>query len=133
MARIENQTAPLDTYGASPQLISFFMVGNGTSAPTVATVGGAPLVASSTRSDVGINVVVLNVPVNQVVAHTAVVDDDAPDGSTATIGTITSEGTATPLSFTVYTYTSGSLADMGVGRKIRVNLRVRKSAWGNML
>lgn len=132
--RIENQTAPLETYGASPQQIDFFMVGNGTSAPTLATVGGCPLIASITRNSTGVNTIVLNVPINQVIRYSAAVDEAAtPDGSTATIGSFTNEATASNLSFKVYTYTSGSAADMASGRKIRISLRVRKSNWGSML
>jgi hypothetical protein len=132
--RIENQTLPLETYGSSPQEIAIFLVGNGSSAPTVATVGGAAIVSTIVRASTGVNTVTLTVPINQVIyAHASPDDAASPDGSTATVSAITGEGTSANLSFKVNTFTSGSLADMASGRKIRILLRVRKSNWGKML
>lgn len=139
MSRIENQTGPLETYGYSPQEITFSFLGNGSSNPDVTKVQGCALVASLTHAATGEINVALNVPVNAVISHEADIDELAsPDGSYCTIGNFANEGTSSNLTFTVCVFTPGGtyaqkpLADPGAGRRITVRLRVKKSASGVM-
>lgn len=131
--RIEQGRRELNTYGADPEEISFYLLGAGTAAPTFGAGCPGAMVGTITRGGAGKYTVNLNVPVYAVIAHIASVDDTAsPDFSTATIGNFANEATTTGLSFQLNTITSGSAADMAANRKIRIRLRIQRSNWGKM-
>jgi len=133
MARTEYQNEPLRTYGASPEEITFYLVGAGAAAPTFGGGCAGGMVATITRASAGKYSVALSVPVYKVVSHTVSIDDTAtPDFSSGTIGPITNEATANGMTFQLNIATSGSAADMAAGRKIRIRLRVQRSYWGVM-
>ena len=89
------------------------------------------LVASFNRTAAGVIVVTLIQPYLKLVAAAADVDDTADDGAYATVGTITNEGTSTPLTFTIRTRSAaGTKADMAAGRKISVFLAFQNEAAG---
>ena len=139
MSRIETQSSPLLTYGASPEEIAFSFLGNGASTPLLTSVQGCALIASLTHVSTGIIAVTMTVPINLVIIPDGNIDELAsPDSSWVTVGDFANEGTSTPLTFQVSVWTPGAtyaqkpLADPAVGRRVSVRLRVRRSAWGAM-
>lgn len=121
---------PSQNYGSGRVYCEFNFLSNNTSSPVLTSVDGADVVASLSRSGAGVIVVTLKDAFNKVITASADLDDTANDGSYATIGGITNEGTATPLSFTVRTrVAAGTLTDF-TARKVYVVLSLRNGNWG---
>ena len=126
-------TFPSIGYGFGRIYGEFCFQANNTSTPLLSTVQGdaGQLVASFNRTAAGVIVVTLIQPYHKLVAAAADVDDTADDGAYATVGTITNEGTSTPLTFTIRTrVAAGTKADMAAGRKISVFLAFQNEAAG---
>jgi hypothetical protein len=122
---------PAQSYGSGRIYLEFELLGAGAAALTASTDTGG-VVASISRSGVGINVVTLKDAFVKVVEKGAEVDDTANDGAYATVSDVTNEGTNTPLQFTIRTRSAaGALADMAAGRKVGVHMSFRDTkGWG---
>lgn len=115
---------PSQGYGQSRVYCEFFFLTNNTSAPLLSTVDGADIVASFSRSGAGVIVITLKDTFNKVIYASADIDDTG-SGDYATVGNITNEGTASPITLTVRTrVAAGTLTDF-TGRKVSVNLALR--------
>lgn len=110
--------------------VEFELLGAGAAALTLST-DAAPFVSGITRSNTGIFVVTLKDAWTKLVHASAEPDDTADDGAYATIGTVTNEGTATPLAFTIrFRAATGTKADPAASRRIRVSLALRNGNVG---
>jgi len=117
---------PAQGYGINRVYAEFELLGAGASALTVPTNPGANIVASVTRSGVGIFVVTLKDAFNKVLFKSAELDDTLNDGSYATASDVTNEGTALPIVFTIRTRSAaGVLADPAVARRVGVAMVLR--------
>lgn len=121
---------PSLSYGSSRVYGEFCFDTNNTSSPLTTTFDGSDLIASITRSGVGVLVVVLKDTFNKVVALDASLDDSANDGAYATVGTVINEGTSTPIGFTIrLRAATGTLTDYAA-RRVRVACAFRNGNWG---
>ncbi len=122
---------PSQSAAAARVYIEFELKGAGAAVLT-ASKDAANVVASISRSGVGINVVTMKDAFNYVVFKSAEPDDTANDGAYATVSDVTNEGTATPLQFTIRTRAAaGTAADLAAGRRLGVNLCLRNGpGWG---
>lgn len=107
--------------------LTFELLGAGASALTIpAAGGGANVVASVSRSSAGLFVVTLKDAWNKCLYKSADIDDTLNDGAYATCGTVLNEGTATPLSFQIFTrVAAGTVGDPAAARRIGVSLCMR--------
>ena len=120
---------PSQSYGSSRVYCELELAGAGAAAPTYVT--GADIVASITRSGVGVYVVTLKDSFNKVLYKAAELDDTLNDGGYATCSDVLNEGTATPIKFTIRTRSAaGAAADAAVGRRIGVSIAFRNGNWG---
>jgi hypothetical protein len=105
----------------------FELLGAGASALTIPVDGGgAAFVQSVSRSGAGVFVVTMKDAWSKVVSKGADLDDTLNDGGYATMGTVTNEGTALPLTFTVrIRAAAGTLADPAAARRISIKLTMR--------
>lgn len=123
---------PSFSYGSGRVFLDFSFDANGASNPALTTLRGVGVdtVLSLTRTGVGIIVVALRDAFPQVVRADSFLDDTTNDGAFATLGNITSEGTATGLSFTVRTRAvAGALTDFSA-RRVGCSLVLRNGNWG---
>lgn len=69
---------------------------------------------------------------NKVISHSAELKEVVAGGSGdyATIGNFTGEGTATPLSFAVYTFNAAGTAQNDSTKTMSINLALRNGNWG---
>lgn len=118
---------PANSYGLQRVYLEAELLGNGAAALTIPVNGsGLVSIASITRSGVGVFVVTLKDTFNRVIFKGVELDDTLNDGSYATCGNVTNEGTALPIVFTIYTRAAtGAVADPAVGRRIGLNMAFR--------
>lgn len=118
---------PSSSSGLNRVFMEFELLGAGAAALTIpSTGGGLPHVALVTRSGVGVYVVTLKDAWNKCISKGVDLDDTLNDGGYATIGGLTNEGTATALSFTIYTRAAaGTAAEAALNRRIAVKLTLR--------
>lgn len=118
-------------YGHNREKISFSLVLNGSSDPDLTlAVGAGNLIASATGSATGKLAVVLSEQdfYNAVLFAEAVLEDAASsDGAYATIGNFAHEGTSTPLSFQIATWSAGGSATAYTSRRVFVTLVLRNT------
>lgn len=122
---------PSVSAGANRVYMEFELLGAG-AAPLTMSTDAKNVVASITRSGVGIYVVTLKDAFNKVAFKSADMDDTANDGAYATVSDVTNEGTATPITFTIRTRTAGgAAAEAAASRRIGVSLSLRNgTGWG---
>ncbi len=118
---------PATSYGLQRVYCEFELLGAGAAALTIPVAGGGQVsVASIARSAPGTFVVTMKDTFNKVLFKGAELDDTLGDGSYATCGNVTNEGTALPIVFTIYTRSAaGALTDPAVGRRVGVNMAFR--------
>lgn len=121
---------PAFSYGSSRVYCEFLFDTNNTSSPLTSTFDGSDSVASISRSGVGVLLVTMKDSFNKVIALDASLDDSANDGAYATVGTVTNEGTSSPITFTIRTRAAtGTLTDYAA-RRVRVAIAFRNGNWG---
>ena len=118
---------PSNSSGLNQVFVNFELLGAGAAALTVpAAGGGTSWVASVTRSGAGVFVVTLKDSWNKVLFKSVDMDDSLNDGAYATVGTTLNEGTALPISFTIYTrVAAGTAGDPAAARRLGVSLTLR--------
>lgn len=118
---------PSSTSGLNQVFLNFELLGAGAAALTIPAAGaGAPWVNTVTRTSAGLFVVTLKDAWNKCLFKCADMDDTLNDGAYATCGTVLNEGTATPLSFQIFTrVASGTIGDPAAARRISVSLCLR--------
>lgn len=118
---------PSQSTGLDKVYMEFELLGAGASTLTMPTGGGgAPWVNTITRTSAGLFVVTLKDAWNKVLFKSVDMDDTLNDGAYATCGTILNEGTATPLSFQIFTrVAAGTIGDPAAARRIGVSLVLR--------
>lgn len=122
---------PSQSGGAGRVYLEFELKGAGAAPLTLSTDTG-PLVASVSRSGTGVFVVTMKDAYQAVVFKSADPDDTLNDGAYCTVGSVTNEGTSSPLQFTLsFRAAAGTLADPASGRRIGVSLALRNTkGWG---
>lgn len=117
--------------GAGRVYMDFELIGAGAAAPTLSK-DAAQVVASVSRSGVGVYVVTMKDAWNYVVRKSAEPDDTLNDGAYATCSDVTNAGTSTPLQFTIRTRNAGGTAtELASGRKLAVSIILRNgNGWG---
>lgn len=121
---------PSQSYGSGRVYAEFCFDTNNTSSPLMTSVDGADIVANLNRTGAGVIVVTLKDSFNKVIALDASLDDSADDGAFATVGTVTNEGTSSPITFTIRTrVVAGTKTDF-TGRRVRVSMALRNGNWG---
>lgn len=123
---------PSFSYGSGRVFLDFSFDANGASSPALTSLRGVGVdtIASLNRTGAGVIVVTLKDAFPQVVRADAFLDDTANDGSFATLGNLTNEGTALGLSFTVRTrVVAGTLTDF-TARRVGCSVVLRNGSWG---
>lgn len=117
--------------GAARVFLSFELIGAGAAAPTLST-DAKQVVASVSRSGVGVYVITFKDSWGKVTRKSAELDDTLNDGGYATCGALANELTSSPLQMTVYTRAAaGTAAELASGRRMGVSLDVRNGqGWG---
>ena len=118
---------PSQSTGLNKVYMEFELLGAGAAALTIPTAGGgSQWVQSVTRTSAGLFVVTLKDAWNKVLFKSVDLDDTLNDGAYATVGTVLNEGTATPLSFQIFTrIAAGTIGDPAAARRIGVSLVFR--------
>ena|SRR5882724_6993211 len=118
---------PAQSTGLDKVYMEFELLGAGASALTIPTGGaGAAWVNTVTRTSAGLFVVTLRDAWNKCLFKSVDMDDTLNDGAYATCGTVLNEGTATPLSFQIFTrIAAGTIGDPAAARRIGVSLVLR--------
>jgi len=125
---------PSFSYGSGRVFCDFAFNCNNTSNPlTSSLIGvGVDAVASLARSGTGVIVVAMKDAFVKCIKASAELDDSANDGSYATVGTLTNEGTSSGLTFTIRTrVAAGTLTDF-TARKCGVSLVLKNGNWGTV-
>lgn len=131
-------------YGLGRVYMEFLFQTNNTSSPLLSTVVGVtsgaavasqgppPVVASITRSGVGVLVVQFSSvdTFNKVLYAAAELDDTANDGAFATTGNITNEGSSSGIAFTIRTRAVGGVLTDYAARTVRVAVCFRNTVAG---
>jgi len=123
---------PSYSYGSGRVFLDFAFTCNNTSAPLTSSLIGAgtDVIASFSRSVAGVIVVTMKDAFVKCIKISAELDDTANDGSYATVGTLTNEGTNLGLQFTVRTrVAAGTLTDFSA-RKCGVSAVLKNGNWG---
>jgi hypothetical protein len=120
-------TYPSASSGLNQVFLNFELLGAGAAPLTIPAGGaGASWVTSVTRTSAGLFVVTLKDSWNKCIFKSADMDDTLNDGSYASTGTVLNEGTATPLSFQIFTrIATGVITDPAAARRIGVSLCLR--------
>jgi hypothetical protein len=118
---------PSFSYGFGRVYADFQFQTNGASPPLSATFDGADIIASIAYSAVGTLIITLKDNFNKVVSIMADLDDTVNDGAYASIGSVTNEGTSTPIVFTLFTRSAGGTKTDYSGRTVRITAAFRNS------
>lgn len=117
----------VQTYGG-PNVVyaEFELLGGGAGNPLTLSTDAKLIVNTVTRSSAGVYVVTLKDAYTKLVYKSIDLDDTLNDGGYATCGSVTNEGTSTPIVFTIYTRAAaGTVADAALNRRVSVSLRFR--------